>query len=213
MAIAIPMLLGYHPEESLVVSCLRGAAVDLTMRFDLAALPSPDEFADELAERIGAAKADLTIVAVFTDARPTHGLLPRTGLIEDLYGDERLRIVEAVLVSRRRWWSYLCADPVCCPPNGRPLDDSSEVATSLSAAFALNGSGVLADREALVNAIAFDGALDASGVEIDDAARAAVAELDADRVRVGEDRTAVGLQRFGESSDARVALGADRTAV
>ena len=66
MAIAIPMLLGYHPEESFVVSCLNGASVDLTMRFDLADLPTPEEFADELAERISVTRADVTFLAVFT---------------------------------------------------------------------------------------------------------------------------------------------------
>ncbi|HVT63655.1 MAG TPA: DUF4192 domain-containing protein [Mycobacteriales bacterium] len=178
LAIAIPMLLGYHPEESLVVSCLRGAAVDLTMRFDLAHIPPAEEFACELADRIEQAKADLTIVAVFTDQRPVDGELPFAEVIDELYGDERLRVVEAVLVSDRRWWSYLCADPVCCPPAGRPLDASSDVATSLSAAFAINGSGVLADREALVASLAFDPSVgaDAADRRVRSAAKRAIAK-------------------------------------
>ena len=177
MAIAIPMLLGYHPEESLVVSCLRGPAVDLTMRFDLDDLPSPEDFADELADRIKVAKADVTIVAVFSDETLLSGALPHAALIDDMYADGRLRIVEAVFVSGRRWWSYLCPDPVCCPPDGRPLDESSEVATSLSAAFALSGSGVLADRDALVRSIGFDDSLDAPAIDrrVRNAARRAVA--------------------------------------
>ncbi|HVV74434.1 MAG TPA: DUF4192 domain-containing protein [Mycobacteriales bacterium] len=160
MAIAIPMLLGYHPEESLVVSCVRGPAVDLTMRFDLAHLPPPDAFADELADRIDTAQADVTFVAVFSDSHPTAATLPCAAYIEALYADHRLRVVEAVFVSGRRWWSYLCPDDACCPIDGRPLDESSEVATRLSAAFALSGSGVLADRAALVSSIACDPALD-----------------------------------------------------
>ncbi len=153
MAIAIPMLLGYHPEESLVVSCLNGAAVDLTMRFDLANLSATDAFADELAGRIALTPADVTFIAVFTDARPASGVLPHADVIEELYDDHRFRVVEAVLVSGRRWWSYLCPDQTCCPAAGRPLDDSSEVATSLSAAFALAGAGVLADRKSLVDSL------------------------------------------------------------
>jgi hypothetical protein len=162
MAIAIPMLLGYHPEESLVISCLRGSAVDLTMRFDLANLPTPDVFAVELADRIRMTGADVTFVALFTGQRPAGGSLPYAGYIDDLYADPRLRIVEAVLVSGRRWWSYLCPDPVCCPPEGRPLDEGSEVATSLSAAFALTGSGTLMDRAALVSSLGTDPDLDVS---------------------------------------------------
>ncbi|HWC34633.1 MAG TPA: DUF4192 domain-containing protein [Mycobacteriales bacterium] len=161
MAIAIPMLLGYHPDESLVVSCLEGSAVALTMRFDLADLPTTDRFATELADRVQRAAADVTFVAVFTAETPYGGSLPHADLVEQLYADPRLRVVEAVLVSDRRWWSYLCPDPACCPPAGRPLDATSEVATSLSAAFALTGSGVLADRQALVDAVSLDSELDA----------------------------------------------------
>ncbi|MGN6473937.1 MAG: DUF4192 domain-containing protein [Mycobacteriales bacterium] len=160
MAIAIPMLLGYHPEESLVISCLCGSAVGLTMRFDLAGLSDAEDFATELAERIELANAVVTFLAVFSRERPSSGLLPHAATVDDLYADPRLRIVEAVFVSARRWWSYLCPDPVCCPPAGRPLDDSSEVATSLTAAFALAGSSVLADRGALVDSIGFDSDLD-----------------------------------------------------
>ncbi|HVS67858.1 MAG TPA: DUF4192 domain-containing protein [Mycobacteriales bacterium] len=161
MALAIPMLLGYHPQESLVVSCLSGPAVDLTMRFDLDNLPPADEFAVELADRIRVSSADVTFVAVFSDEPPSADGLPFAAFIDQLYGDPRLRIVEAVFVCGRRWWSYLCDDQVCCPPDGRPLDDKSEVATSLSAAFALTGTSVLADRAALVASVSFDPSLDA----------------------------------------------------
>jgi hypothetical protein len=160
MAIAIPMLLGYHPDESLVISCLNGAAVELTMRFDLADLPEPKEFADELAERLDATQVEVTFIAVFTGVRPAAAVLPYADYVEDLYTDHRLRVVDAVLVSGRRWWSYLCPDRTCCPADGRPLDESSDVATSLSAAFALAGSGMFADRAALVNSLLVDPELD-----------------------------------------------------
>lgn len=160
MAIAIPMLLGYHPDNSLVVSCLHGNAVGLTMRFDLADLPPPQLFADELANRIDVADADVAFLAVFSGERPVAGVLPYAGYVEALYDDHRLRLVEAVVVSARRWWSYLCPDPACCPVEGRLLDESSTVATSLSAAFALSGSGVLAGRDELVSSLAFDPSVD-----------------------------------------------------
>lgn len=179
MAIAIPMLLGYHPEESLVVSCLRGAAVDLTMRFDLAKLPPPDEFADELAERIETANADVTFIAVFCADGPTTAALPYAGYVDELYDDHRLRVIEATFVSGRRWWSYLCPDPGCCPIEGRPLDDSSDVATSLSAAFALSGAGVLADRAELVRELSFDPSQDVAACRRRmSAARRRVAAMD-----------------------------------
>jgi hypothetical protein len=211
MAMAMPMLLGYHPEESLVVSCLKGSAVDLTMRFDLADLPAPDIFAVELADRIRVSGADVTFVAVFTDECPDHAALPHAAYIDDLYADPRLRIVDAVLVSGRRWWSYLCPDPVCCPPTGRPLDDGSEVATSLGAAFALTGAGVLADRAALVSSLGIDPDLDVPAARKRvGAARRRAAVLEPAQ-RLSEVRTLVEelVERFGDPradlSDAEVA--------
>jgi hypothetical protein len=212
MAIAIPMLLGYHPDESLVVSCLKGGAVGLTMRFDLAAVSSLDEFADELAGRISLSGADVTFVAVFTRERPVRGtVLPYTAEIEALYADPRLRVVEAVLVCARRWWSYVCADPRCCPQNGRQLDQRSDVATSLSAAFALAGADVLADRRALVAALDVDESLDrvAAGMRIS-AARKRLATA-AEATRVDELRSLVDelVERFadprGELDDDEIA--------
>ncbi len=184
MAIAIPMLLGFHPEESLVVSCLKGAAVDLTMRFDLADLSDPEAFADELDDRIRCSAADVAFMAVFAEAAPASDGLPYGDLVDVLYADPRLRIVEAVLVSGRRWWSYLCDDPMCCPAAGRPLDETSDVATALSAAFALAGSRVLAGRGALVDLIAVDPAIevDAADRELAAARRRVAAMQPAERV-------------------------------
>jgi hypothetical protein len=179
MAIAIPMLLGYHPDESLVVSCMQGGAVGLTMRFDLAALSTPEEFADEIAERVELADADATFIAVFSATTPEAGALPYVDYVSALDVDLRVRLMEAVFVHGRRWWSYLCADSACCPVAGRPLDDSSPVATNLSAAFTLAGSSVLAGREALVRTLGFDAEQDVGAARRRmSAARRRVAALD-----------------------------------
>jgi hypothetical protein len=52
---------------------------------------------------------------------------------------------DVLLVSRQRMWSYTCLDPVCCPPEGRPLPAGSEVAAA--ATFA--GLVALPDRDSL----------------------------------------------------------------
>jgi hypothetical protein len=55
-------------------------------------------------------------------------------------------VMDAMHVAGRRFRSYRCTDPGCCPPEGRPLDpESSEVA----AEFVARGSSPLASREAL----------------------------------------------------------------
>lgn len=66
--------------------------------------------------------------------------------------EPRLDVVEAVLLGRRRWWSY-CEEVGCCPPEGRPLEQRSTALTTLAAAYALTGSAVLPDRAALASSV------------------------------------------------------------
>jgi Domain of unknown function (DUF4192) len=158
MALALPMLLGYYPTESLVVSALTGPrfAVGLTLRFDLDDLDPLDMAARELAQRLDAAGADAAFIAVYTDARRVAGRLPHSDLIAALLDEPSLRIRDALLVRRGRWWSYLCADQACCPRSGNRLGRQSTELSRLQTALVLSGSAVLADRSALVESIAVD---------------------------------------------------------
>jgi hypothetical protein len=62
-------------------------------------------------------------------------------------------VVEAVLVTDARIWSYLCDDEVCCPPQGRERSLSTKGSLALSAAHALNGRAVLPNRDAVVASV------------------------------------------------------------
>ena len=52
-----------------------------------------------------------------------------------------------------RWWSYHCR-LACCPPEGRPVEDSSSPVRAVAAEQAFGGRAVLASREALVASVA-----------------------------------------------------------
>jgi hypothetical protein len=69
----------------------------------------------------------------------------------------------------RRYWSYLCTEPTCCPPEGAPYDVPGHPVT---AQFAAAGAPpVLADRAALAaTVVALDGA---AGQSMDAATRRA----------------------------------------
>ncbi|MGW3810237.1 DUF4192 domain-containing protein [Micromonospora sp. NPDC005113] len=62
-----------------------------------------------------------------------------------------LEVLDALRVTDGRWWSYLCAEVDCCPPEGRPYDPAANQVTA-SAVFA--GQVALPDRAALVAQVA-----------------------------------------------------------
>ena len=152
MAAAIPHLVGFHPEESLVVISLRGPRkrIGLTMRFDL---PPPDlhaGMADEVAARLAGDGAEHAVVACCTTEARDDTQPPRAELIELVRARLRGRdimLMEALLVRDGRWWSYLCDDPECCPPCGAEVPPGTDIA----AAHALVGRALLPDRKALAD--------------------------------------------------------------
>jgi hypothetical protein len=147
---AIPYLLGFHPHDSVVIVGLADTRVNVTARADIS------EFADgtALAETmrvLGNSDATRVVAAVY-DSAPLvvakHDL-PRRQLINQLTscaGRFGIDVVEAVLVSRGRWWSYLCADDNCCPSQGRELPGD---ASPSRAAATYAGLVALADRNEL----------------------------------------------------------------
>ena len=62
-----------------------------------------------------------------------------------------LQVLDALRVTDGRWWSYLCTEPDCCPPEGRRYDPTANQVTA-SAVFA--GQVALPDRAALVAQVA-----------------------------------------------------------
>ena len=158
---AVPFLLGFHPQDSLVALAMRGPRRRLvfTMRLDL---PEAGEdlprLAAELTECLVRAGAEHVALVVVTDAEP----LPRRLSAAELVGAAAqalagagIDLAEAVLAGRDRWWSYLCRDQACCPAQGTPIsaDGSSRVAAT--AVYA--GLVALPSRSALEDSLEPDG--------------------------------------------------------
>ncbi|MGH3327125.1 MAG: DUF4192 domain-containing protein, partial [Streptomycetales bacterium] len=57
---------------------------------------------------------------------------------------------EALLVGRGRWWSLLCEDPSCCPPDGVPFTSGTSV---VAAAATYAGLTARPDRRALADVL------------------------------------------------------------
>ncbi|MFL6238612.1 MAG: DUF4192 domain-containing protein [Actinomycetes bacterium] len=187
MAAAIPHLVGFQPQESLVVVSLHGKRVGLTMRFDLTPARYDSELAEQIAVRLVADRAESALLAVCTEEVPADGPHPRHDLIERL--DRALRqrgidLLDALLIRAGRWWSYRCDDPSCCPADGAEIPPGIDIA----AAHALMGRSPLPSRAALQEQIkplefvarrSMQQALD----DADEAFAAAVVELGFEPVR------------------------------
>lgn len=152
---AVPLLLGFHPAESVVALFLAGPRrrLLLTARVDLPAAREEVALAAQLLARARHAGADTVLVTVHTHARGGPGELPRRRLVAALDGDPGVDLAEAVLVRAGRRWCYRCPASSCCPAEGAVVGPSP-AAERLAAAGVLAGRAVLADRDALVAALA-----------------------------------------------------------
>lgn len=176
---AVPHLVGFSPERSLVVVAMkaggRRARLGLVARFDL---PPADKrrrrardasagwvaaTAGEAARVILRDQPEQVVALVFDDH--TGGPLPWRRLVDRLEGDLRaadVGVLDMLLVDRDRFWSYRCEDAECCPAEGRVVPEASTVA----AEFAARGSAPLVSRAALRDLVAASDPAHCSTVEL-----------------------------------------------
>ncbi len=180
----LPHRLGFHARESLVVVSLHGPRRrdELVMRFDLPGVCHDDELCREVVGRLRQRAADATVLVCYTEAAGPKFGLTRAPLVRALrraLGRAGIEVVDALLVRDGRWWSYLCRDVACCPPEGSPLPAAPTPAANLYAAEAVaRGQVVLADRFALERSI--------EPVAVDLIAAAQVAERMVGKLEAGD---------------------------
>ncbi len=149
----VPHLLGFHPSDSLVMLGIGGphARIRLAFRYDL-----PDPPDEELAADIAAhattvlARQHLT-VAVAVAYGPGETVAPVVDVVGPALLEAGINVQDVLRVEGERYWSYLCVDPDCCPPEGQPFDPAGHPA---SAALAAAGLTVRADRAELARIVA-----------------------------------------------------------
>jgi hypothetical protein len=149
----VPHLLGFTPGNNLVVigaGTPRGR-IHITLRFDLPDPPDPEATAT-IAEHTAAilSAQDLTM-AVVIGYGPGPLVTPLTDAIRQAAGRIGLELRDVLRVDEGRYWSYLCSEPSCCPPEGVPFDATTHPA---AAAMTAAGHHVLAGRDALAATIA-----------------------------------------------------------
>lgn len=147
----IPHMLGFYPSRSLVVLGLgEQHRVMVTFRYDLPE-PYDDELGTDIAQHaeyvLGRERIRSALLIGYGSEELVLPVLAQTAAT---LGNRGIDLQEALRAEGGRYWSLLCDDPVCCPPEGRPYDPGSH-----PAAAAMTAAGLAAhpDREALVRTI------------------------------------------------------------
>ena len=147
----VPHLLGFVPSKSLIVI---GAGpplgrIHLTLRFDLPDPPSTRVARDITQHAVSVLTGQRQALAVAIGYGPGHLVTPFADAMRKAAGRANLELRDMLRVEGGRYWSYLCRNPACCPPQGVPLDPRHPAGAAMDAA----GMPVLPDRAALAASI------------------------------------------------------------
>jgi hypothetical protein len=164
----VPSVLGFHPDESIVLVVTAGEAGQLHARLDL---PRDEEEAVEtvrvLLNAVSRAEArQVALIAYGVDEEPTRQLFDLLVLELELCGVD---VMCAIRADGERWFSLDCVDG-CCPLDGRRYDVSSHPFTAQAV---LDGRVTYESREALAESLVGTDldALEAVGESADEAMR------------------------------------------
>ncbi|MEE1940908.1 DUF4192 domain-containing protein [Streptomyces sp. TRM 70361] len=148
---SLPYLLGYHPDDSIVLVGLHGPGGRFGGRLR-AGIPAGEEawaetagqLADCLRGSAAARGGTPDGVLLFLCQDPVDGggravmerLRPLAQLLRTACGALDMPVYEALCVSGGRYWSYCCPDSRCCPDEGTPLESRGTPVIAAAAAYA-----------------------------------------------------------------------------
>ncbi|WP_028419078.1 MULTISPECIES: DUF4192 domain-containing protein [unclassified Streptomyces] len=165
LADALPYLMGFHPDDSVVMVALHGDRGRFGGRLRLGIPRAPGEWgpvADQLAESLIAGserrEGRPDAILIFLCQDPPDGesgrvtmerLRPFAQSLRTACGALDVPVLEALCISDGRYWSYCCPDVRCCPPEGKPLAMPGTTVMAAAAAYAgIQVRGTLRDMEA-----------------------------------------------------------------
>jgi Domain of unknown function (DUF4192) len=199
---AVPYLLGFHPQRSLVLIGLAAGRLVVTARLDLAdAARGAVPHAVATMVRGGSTSF---VAVVYDDDAVRDGPGPPTWAelvvaVETEVEAAEAQLLDALLVIDNRWWAYTCTDVACCPAEGQPLPSAP---SAFTAAATVDGVVALPSRAAL------DAVLD----PLPEGERDRLTALIAAAERAGARLTLDGLARRWEISVKRAIFRAARAA-
>lgn len=160
----VPCVLGFHPQDSLVLVVLAGEGGAMHARVDL--LPDDDVLGGAAVSLLSAVqRTDAQAVALV--AYTADPLLAEEAVdqLADLLLEVGVDVLVAVRADAGRWYSLDCDDD-CCPAEGRPYDVSAH---PITAQAVLDGKVTFGSRRELADSLV---ATDPDDVEVVGAAAA-----------------------------------------
>ncbi len=128
---AIPYLVGFHPSDSVVVLACDAARGAYAVRLDMTA---PEALLEHVTRLVARQRPEEVILAGYGTARRVTPMVER---VRDRLADHGVRLREALRVENGRYWSYLCRDKACCPPEGTYVDVTASPIASAAIAGGL----------------------------------------------------------------------------
>ncbi|NGO72909.1 DUF4192 domain-containing protein, partial [Streptomyces boncukensis] len=164
LADALPYLLGFYPDDSIVAVSLHGQRGRFGGRFRIGIPESPDDWpamASQVAECLDVSatshgtRPDGVLIFLCQDPGPDSTgrevkdrLQPLAQRIRLACGELEMPVYEALCISDGRYFSYCCPDTRCCVPEGNPLAQPGTSAMAAAAAYAgLRVHGSLREME------------------------------------------------------------------
>ncbi|MGP3968825.1 DUF4192 domain-containing protein [Streptomyces sp. 6N223] len=152
LADALPYLLGYHPDDSIVLIGLHGTRGRLGGRIRTGIPEDPDRW-PEAAEQLAACLVEGSkarggrpdAAVVYLCQSPSDGgraetvmerLRPLAQLLRTACGALDVPVFEALCLSGTRYWSYTCPEAECCPGEGSELPRAGTSPMAAAAAYA-----------------------------------------------------------------------------
>jgi Domain of unknown function (DUF4192) len=148
MLAVVPYLLGFHPTDSAVVLGVRDHRIVFQVRGDLPARARVGRVVGYYADVVARQRPDGAVVLGYGDGSAATPMV--LGLAAALQA-RGIAVLDAVRVADGRYWSYLCTDSTCCPPEGRPYDVETH---PLAVEAILDGCVALPSRDDLERRLA-----------------------------------------------------------
>ncbi|MFI1962586.1 DUF4192 domain-containing protein [Streptomyces pathocidini] len=171
LADALPYLMGFHPDDSIVMVTLQGERGRFGGRLRMGIPQSPGEWPELAAELAGCLVASAEKrgsrpegMIVFLCQDPVRGergqqvmerLRPLAQRLRTACGELDVPVYEALCISDGRFWSYVCPDARCCPAEGTPVAVPGTSVMAAAATYAgIQVRGSLRDMEARLTPLA-----------------------------------------------------------
>ena len=140
---AIPHLIGFHPDQSLVLVLLQDQQVRAIVRLDSQDVGQLTELPAPLNQQTSTDNSDQGFVAV-AYVEDLEAAQATTEHLEKLARQAGLPILDLLLVKNNAWRSLMCTDLDCCPEEGHSLSNS---VPDIDAQFVFAGSAPFESRE------------------------------------------------------------------